>query len=190
MLKKTYLTCLILTSCSAAIMLSSCSSVNKTKSQSGHHSSYNNQKNLAHKHEDVKNMQVFSTPKNINKNLKTQKAPPSSQVNTNDGVTLSKEDHTKLKQVEIQAEKDDKEAQWKLGMIYFKGLANVTENDKEAFQWMAKSAAQKFSPAEYMLGFFYEHGTGVKKDMKLANLYYGKAKEHGFKVSENKALQF
>jgi TPR repeat protein len=187
MLKKTYLTCLILTSCSTAIMLSSCSTLNKIKAKLTHHSSNNHSDS---KQKPVNNLQLFSASRDINKNSKTQKAALSSQVNTDSGVKLSKEDHIKLKQVEKKAEDNNAEAQWKLGMIYFKGLADVTENDNEAFKWIAKSAAQKFPPAEYMLGFFYEHGTGVKKDMKLANLYYEKAKEHGFKVSENKELQF
>ncbi len=179
MLKKTYLTCLILTSFSAAIMLSSCSTLNKIKS---HFSANNSHSTIGKENKD--GMKIFSTPQTSHHDT------PSSKVNTSEGVALSKEDHIKLKQVEKKAEDNNAEAQWKLGMIYFKGLANVTEDDNEAFQWMAKSAAQKFPPAEYMLGFFYEHGAGVKKDMKLANLYYEKAKEHGFKVSDNKELQF
>ncbi len=179
MLKKTYLTCLILTSCSTAIMLSGCSTLNKIKSP---FSANNSHSTIGKENKD--DMKIFSTPQNLHQ------APPSSKVNTSEGVALSKEDHTKLKQVEIKAVNNDAEAQWKLGMIYFKGLADVAENDKEAFSWMAKSAAQNFPPAEYMLGFFYEHGTGVKADKKMAQIYYKKAKKHGFKVSKNKALQF
>jgi TPR repeat protein len=182
MLKKTYLTCLILTSCSTAIMLSSCSTLNKIKSHFSSNNNHNN--NAAISKENKDDMKVFSTPQTSHHDT------PSSKVNTSEGVALSKEDHIKLKQVEKKAEDNDPEAQWKLGMIYFKGLADVTENDDEAFHWMSKSAAQNYAPAEYMLGFFYEHGAGVKKDMKLAKQYYEKAKENGFKVSENKELQF
>ena len=151
------------------------SNTNSNNSKSSHISQDIQKANSTKNTQDKSKLSIFSIPNNkINKSISN---------NTNQELKISHQDHIKLKQVESDAQTGNPEAQWKLGMIYFKGLAGVQEDNDIAFTWINKSAAQKYPPAEYMLGFFYEHGIGTTKDNLTAKMYYKLAKQKGFKIN-------
>jgi TPR repeat protein len=153
---------------------------NNNNNNSSHSSQYIQKTNSAKNTQDKSKLSVFSTPDNkINKSITN---------NTNKELKISHQDHIKLKQVELDARTGTPEAQWKLGMIYFKGLAGVQEDNDIAFTWIKKSASQKYPPAEYMIGFFYEHGIGTTKDNLTANMYYKLAKQKGFKIKNQSKI--
>jgi len=72
------------------------------------------------------------------------------------------------------AEKGHKKAQYRLGLCYDKGRG-VKEDDKLAFSWYQKSAAQNFAKAQYQVGKCYKDGEGVEKDKDKAFEYFTKA---------------
>lgn len=72
------------------------------------------------------------------------------------------------------AEKGHMKAQYRLGLCYDKGRG-VPEDDKQAFRWYQKSAAQNFAKAQYQLGKCYKDGEGVEKDKDKAFEYFTKA---------------
>ena len=72
------------------------------------------------------------------------------------------------------AEKGHKKAQYRLGLCYDKGKG-VAEDDKQAFNWYAKSAAQNYAKAQYQLGKCYKDGEGTEKNREKAVSYFIKA---------------
>ena len=156
------------------VMLSGCSILKNNTP----HSKYNNaQYTIKEIKQNTKHLSIFASPKNIKNKGGQQKVENELQI--------SNKDHIKLKQVELDAKNGNPQAQWKLGMIYFKGLAGVQENNNIAFSWIRKSASQNYPPAEYILGFFYEHGIGTTKNYITAKMYYKVAQDHGFKINNN-----
>jgi hypothetical protein len=78
---------------------------------------------------------------------------------------------TALKVWMDQAMAGSAEAQNYVGEIYSKGLGTPPDYDLAAL-WFKKSAAQNFKRAKINLGYLYEQGLGVEKDLTQAlNLY-------------------
>jgi len=78
---------------------------------------------------------------------------------------------TALKVWLAQAELGDADAQNYVGEIYLKGLGTEPDYTKSA-DWFAKAAAQGSRRARINLGYQYEQGLGVQKDLARAlNLY-------------------
>src|SRR6266542_78278 len=74
------------------------------------------------------------------------------------------------------AEKDDAEAQFKLGYCYYKGIG--IEINKEKSVELYKIAAENGNEvAQYNLGICYQNGEGVEKDEIKAFEYYKKSAE-------------
>lgn len=72
-------------------------------------------------------------------------------------------------------------SQLKLGTLYYHG-DSVERNYTETVKWFGKAANQKEYPhpiAQYSLGFCYEMGQGLKKDLEAAFRYYEKAATQG-----------
>lgn len=77
----------------------------------------------------------------------------------------------------LQAEqKNDAEAQFKLGFIY---KSREYANDEMGAFWMAKAAKQNFVLAQFSLGQFYKIGSGVPQSDKIAAEWFLKAAEQG-----------
>jgi len=72
----------------------------------------------------------------------------------------------------------DKEAQYKLGKRYSRGVY-VPKNFKEAVKWYHKSAEQGDANAQADLGEMYNFGWGVTRDKKKALELYRKSAEKG-----------
>ena len=83
------------------------------------------------------------------------------------------------------ADKGFAEAQLMLGYIYsddegWYGDDNETDYEKAA-KWFDKAAIQGNAHAQYELGLLYEQGKGVVKNVKLAQTWFQKSAEQGFK---------
>ena len=84
-----------------------------------------------------------------------------------------------LKYYQYAAEKNDNDAQFRLGYIYDQGKG-VTPNYAEAMKWYLKAANQGSIAAQYNIGIMYDKGHGVKQDYSEANKWYQKAAEQGY----------
>jgi hypothetical protein len=92
------------------------------------------------------------------------------------------------------AKEGDKEAQTYVGEIYEKGIGGSAPDYVSAAHWYQKAAAQAYPRAMINLGFLYEQGLGVKKDMQAALSLYRKASGLGDLIkleqaSENASAQ-
>ncbi|MCW8902041.1 MAG: sel1 repeat family protein [Gammaproteobacteria bacterium] len=76
------------------------------------------------------------------------------------------------------AEKDNADAQYNLGILYMKGLG-VEKNEKTAFIWYKRSAANGNTDAMYNLGTMYNQGRVVIRSTKDAVKWWQKSAELG-----------
>ena len=83
------------------------------------------------------------------------------------------------------AEQGDAEAQFKLGLCYYKG-EGVPQNYAEAVKWYRKAAGQGYAQAQYNLGECYHKGEGVPKNYFAAVKWFRKAAEQGNALAQNK----
>lgn len=72
-------------------------------------------------------------------------------------------------------------AQFKVGLMYFKGEGGVDEDVNEAMRWFYSSAKQGFEDAQCILGTMFDSGykEAVKPNMKEAVRWYRLAAENG-----------
>ena len=82
------------------------------------------------------------------------------------------------------AEQGNSDAQFKLGLRYFKG-DGVEKDFVQAFNWFTKSAVQGFADAEYFVGICYFSGLGVAMDLKETFEWLKKAVMQGHKEAIN-----
>lgn len=71
------------------------------------------------------------------------------------------------------AEQGDAQAQFRLGMMYRKGVG-VAKNCEKAFKWLKKAAEQGHSNAQILLGTMYDSGEGVEQNEQEALKWYKK----------------
>ena len=91
-----------------------------------------------------------------------------------------------LPKLKIAAEKGHKKAQYRLGRCYDKGHGTV-ENNKLAYEWYAKSAAQNYAKGQLALGKCYMKGKGTTADQAKAKAWLTKAFKNpkgGLKLKE------
>lgn len=92
-------------------------------------------------------------------------------------------DQAKLNQsaneLRIKAEKEDVQAQYALGNMYYHGKA-VRQDYAEAARWYRKSAEQGFAKGQYNLGYLFQYGQGVSQDYSEAARWYRKSAEQGY----------
>jgi TPR repeat protein len=55
----------------------------------------------------------------------------------------------------------------------------LLKNEQRAFQLVKEAADKELPRAQYTLGYFYEGGIGVEKNMDLAFKFYYQAAEQG-----------
>ncbi len=79
-----------------------------------------------------------------------------------------------VKKLQPAAEKGHKKAQYRIGRCYDKGRG-VKEDDKKAFEWYSKSAAQNYAKAQYEVGKCYKNGEGTAKNIAKAVEFFTKA---------------
>jgi TPR repeat protein len=68
-----------------------------------------------------------------------------------------------IRKIRISAEQGEPEAQFNLGMIYYRGV-EMPRDFAEVVKWWRKAAEQGHSDAQLGLGFVYQDGTGVQQD--------------------------
>lgn len=83
------------------------------------------------------------------------------------------------------AEQGDALAQYNLGVLYRKGRG-VPQDDVQARQWFAKSAAQGQAKAQFNLGTLYFNGEGVPKDYQQALRWLRLAADQGEALAQTK----
>lgn len=77
------------------------------------------------------------------------------------------------------AEAGDSEAQNRMATIYFEGLLQVELNVAKAIDWYKRAAMQHHIDAIYSLGYIYNEGVGVMRNMKAAISYFEQAAQLG-----------
>ncbi len=80
--------------------------------------------------------------------------------------------------LEIEADKGNPEAQYKVAVLYFSGRKGE-KNLYKAFMYFKKAAKQGHIKAQYMTGRFYEEGWSTAQDFSEAINWYKKAAEQG-----------
>ncbi len=92
--------------------------------------------------------------------------------------TVKDDDAEELKQAVVPikkaAEQGDITAQYKLGVLYSRGIGMEKDNAL-ACHWYRKAAEQGNMKAQYMLGRMYYEGEGVPQDFVKARRWWGKA---------------
>lgn len=73
----------------------------------------------------------------------------------------------------------DPEAQYFLGVMYYRGWGNLTKDRSKSFDLFQKAAEQGYAEAQFMLGHMYDLGTNVRPDYKKAFDLYMKAAAQG-----------
>jgi len=85
---------------------------------------------------------------------------------------------TALAEARPLAQKGDAAAQCYYGEMLAEGLG-IKKDDKLAFGWFAKAAAQNYPKACFDLGYMYDHGRGAEQDNATAAVWYTKGAELG-----------
>lgn len=91
----------------------------------------------------------------------------------NESVAISEEEE-KFNMLLLDAAAGNVEAQYEVSLCYRDGIG-VTQDYEKAIEWCIESAKGGFSRAAYalyVLGEFFEHGTGVPCDVERALFFY------------------
>ncbi len=92
--------------------------------------------------------------------------------------------HTKsLQESKALAEQGDVAAQFKLGLIYYRGQG-VRPDYQEALNWFKKAALQGHALSQYNAGYMNEKGEGTPQDYVEAAKYYRQAAEQGNQLAQ------
>ncbi len=104
----------------------------------------------------------------------------------NAGVTAYEQGDyaTALREWRPLAEQGNANAQFMLGLMYYKG-GGVPQDHARAVKWYRKAAAQGVAEAQFNLGLIYAHGRGVPQDYAEAAKWYRKAAEQGIAKAQN-----
>jgi chromosome segregation ATPase len=92
------------------------------------------------------------------------------------------------------AEDGDAEAQYYVARIYATGMDNVAVDYAQAAVWYEKAAEQGYNEAKQELGYLYEQGLGVEKDLlKALNLQrdasgLGEELDYAYKIADAQAV--
>lgn len=90
----------------------------------------------------------------------------------------------KIRLFRMQAKIGDPNAQYNLGVMYFKGMG-VAQDYETALIWYEKAAFRKFRDAKVQLGWMYANGLGTKQDHQKALQFYREAGEEGSAVAQS-----
>ena len=84
-----------------------------------------------------------------------------------------------LQKYEKKAAAGDQGAQFRLGLLYERGLVDGAPNDTAAADWYGRAAETGFPPAQFKRARFYAEGRGGPRDMTKAAALYAAAAEQG-----------
>lgn len=77
----------------------------------------------------------------------------------------------------------ESDAQSYLGRCYAYGTETIRQDYTEAVKWITMAAMNDDGPAQYLLGYFYGKGIGVKRDTKLSSEWHRQAAINGIEPS-------
>ncbi len=77
----------------------------------------------------------------------------------------------------------DSDAQSYLGRCYAYGTEAIRQDYPEAIKWLTMAAINDDAAAQYLLGYLYGKGLGVKRDTKLSSEWHRQAAINGIKQS-------
>ncbi|KAI9314837.1 hypothetical protein BX666DRAFT_1963955 [Dichotomocladium elegans] len=86
-----------------------------------------------------------------------------------------------IKYYSIAAEQDHLEACFALSAWYLIGSPELPPSEEQAFAWAYRAAARGLPKAEFAIGYFYEVGIGVPKDIQIAIRWFNRAAANGDK---------
>jgi len=103
-----------------------------------------------------------------------------SEMTFDDGVeAYDHQDYTKALGIWLPlAEQGNAQAQYRVGLMYFKGLG-VARDYALAMAWYRKASAQGNADANFSLGLMYSTGSGVTQDEFQAEIWFRKAAAQG-----------
>lgn len=81
---------------------------------------------------------------------------------------------TALATLEPLAESEDTQAQYQLGIMYYRG-EGVLQDYEEAVRWFEQAAQSGDPDAQFNLGLMYANGTGVAQDHLQAHVWFSLA---------------
>ncbi len=96
-----------------------------------------------------------------------------------DGIGTQKNQSNAMARLKSLAENGQAEAQTFLARIYGSKMKY-----EESYNWLIRAVEQNNADAQELLGFMYEKGLYVQKDIKKAIDYYIKAAKQGNKTAE------
>ena len=115
---------------------------------------------------------------------------PSYSADFNKGLTAAQNGDfaTALKEWKPLAEQGLADAQYNLGLMYYRG-SGVPQDYKEAVRWYTFAAEQVFVDAQHNLGLMYALGEGVIQDNVYAHMWWNIAASTGYDKSK-KGIKF
>ena len=72
-----------------------------------------------------------------------------------------------------------------MSFLMYEMGSSVNQNDQKAFEWYQKAASQRYHPAEYRLGIFYDQGVIGAKNKRIAQLWMERAASDGSEDAKN-----
>jgi len=84
-----------------------------------------------------------------------------------------------LRNLEIKANDGDPASQLQMGKAYFYGEFGLEKDNKMAFHFVRLAAEQRFGPAQFTLGRFFQLGRGCLRSFEKAMNYYRLAAQQG-----------
>jgi TPR repeat protein len=95
-----------------------------------------------------------------------------------------------FEKIKMQAEDSNAPAQFKLGVMYYKGR-ETTQNYTEALKWFQRAAEQELPEAQYNTGLMYYEGKGVAQNFTEALKWFDKAaKQNNPKAQYNLGVMY
>jgi TPR repeat protein len=82
----------------------------------------------------------------------------------------------------MAAEQGHAEAQYQLGLMYFRGKG-VTRDYDQARKWTRKAAEQDYAGAQFNMGIMFFKGKGVSQDYTQAHMWFSLAAANGYDKS-------
>ncbi len=92
-------------------------------------------------------------------------------------------------QVKSEAEKGDRDAQFQLALLYYRGKG-IDKNYTKAVKWFTEAAKQGDSLAQYNLGVMYENGEGVMQSNSNAAHWYQQASDNYYSTAQYRVALF
>lgn len=138
--------------------------------------------------------------------VNAQKSQPSTYYNFSELLKEHYEKHGDLRNYDIKkllqdGEKGNAEAYYTLGFMYYRGFQQKSFNVKKAdfsnktiqsyetaLKYFKKASDMGYSKASYVVGYIYNHGQGVKKNIEVSNTYYKKAVEQTKSTKQNSLM--